>query len=62
MFLSPISNVALSPLNFKSGVSSPITANEKNLFSFPMFVGPFITTCELSSHLSPILTSAPITQ
>ena len=52
---------ALSRLDVVGGYGY-IATWEKNLFSFPIFVGPFITTCEFSSHLSPILTSAPITQ
>ena len=41
---SPISSVAFSPLNFRSGVSSPITQKEKNSLFFLMVVGPAITT------------------
>ena len=41
---SPMSSVDFSPLNLRSGVSSPITQKEKNSLFFLIVVGPAITT------------------
>ena len=62
VLFEPTSKVAFSPLNLRSGVSSPITQNEKNELSDPNLLGPFITTCAFKTQLGPSSTSGPTTE